>query len=735
MRPHLNRRELLITATAASLGLGAASMGEGQSKVSGGAEHEIREGMEPIVEHFTGDFDTYIPLLLGNGDLGGTFDPFGGTTYDELRAGGGKNRDIRTLLLAGVKAQDYWELLRWDPSIWKFNENTQRSLRDRLARGLGYPTAVTRGSPFQLRVAPAEGVFPGDVRDHTQTLDLYKAVLHTQYRLGDKLYEVEQFVHPTLSLLVYRFGGQGVQKLEIAADWGKPYLSVLYPESHFSVAPVDSGTRREGDILIIKARSNIYCNGVMAVGTVGGEIRGRTVTCRPGSIVLLAYGHQSVGEPVEQAKRTLERAGQLGYETLREQHLRWWRERAAKSYVRIPDQAMQRLYDRNLYYVICSQPRVTSEGTMSEAGLSASWESFCCSLFTGWGDFIHIGQLFAAGHADLADNQMAWYVRAMPAMKELARSQGLRGAMVPMKTNPGLQAHVPGSCYYNVCIHEHFPTGYAALCVEHYLRAQGWPRYAMETLWPVLREFAEFYLSLLTEVNGRLEQHFAPTHTMSESTMEPEAPNMIEVLSAAKGTFAIAADLAARLGLSETGRWRAYADKVDLSILKDPQVGYRYWSGATPFKAKLASALIVMHFQTGAECDPEAVMRTYRQIQRDEQFGRCGFDRMFQAISLARIGAAKEAHDLLRSVCDPARKLTDPNHVMFRESVPEHISGGLGGRMPYVMSNFFCYAVQQLLLQDWNNQRKLFPACPWQQAEFALWSEGTLIEGKRGARN
>src|SRR5881394_1362093 len=69
----------------------------------------------PNIGNFTqsltwGKIDDNVPPVLGNGDIGGTFDPFGGTTYDELRFGSGARRDIRTLFLTQVMVPDYWVL-------------------------------------------------------------------------------------------------------------------------------------------------------------------------------------------------------------------------------------------------------------------------------------------------------------------------------------------------------------------------------------------------------------------------------------------------------------------------------------------------------------------------------------------------------------------------------------------------------------------------------------------------
>ncbi len=56
---------------------------------------------------------------------------------------------------------------------------------------------------------------------------------------------------------------------------------------------------------------------------------------------------------------------------------------------------------------------------------------------------------------------------------------------------------------------------------------------------------------------------------------------------------------------------------------------------------------------------------------------------------------------------------------------------GLRGRMPcfHTSHGFYAYAIQQLLMQDYTGELKVFPACPWPEAEFALWSNGQLIEG------
>src|SRR5688500_10514064 len=100
-------RDSLLAAGAGAIGLAGGPLRS--PAVAALPARERGRRTEPIVEHFTGTFDGYIPLLIGNGDMGGTFDPFCGTWFDELRSIPDQEEDVRTLLQARFKVQDYWQ--------------------------------------------------------------------------------------------------------------------------------------------------------------------------------------------------------------------------------------------------------------------------------------------------------------------------------------------------------------------------------------------------------------------------------------------------------------------------------------------------------------------------------------------------------------------------------------------------------------------------------------------------
>ena len=212
------------------------------------AAPEKRPTKEAIVEHFTGNFDGYIPPLIGNGDIGGTFDPFCGTWFDELRSTEGQMEDIRSLLLARFMAQDYWEETRLDPKKHPFNEETQKSI----AEGKSNTSSVTRGSPFDFYIGPADKEFPVGVQDHTQRLDIEQGTLSAEYSFKGKKFQVECLVHPRLSLLAYQIKAGGAMEFRINAN---------------------QTVHRIGNTLMAQSVSNIYCPAMAGIYAEGGELK------------------------------------------------------------------------------------------------------------------------------------------------------------------------------------------------------------------------------------------------------------------------------------------------------------------------------------------------------------------------------------------------------------------------------------------------------------------------------
>src|SRR5436189_2538300 len=153
-----------------------------------------------------GKIDENVPPVLGNGDIGGLFDPFGGTTYDELRFGSGARRDIRTLFLTQVMVPDYWVL----------EDQGAHFLDPRFYRPNLPRRYLTLGAPFGFLLRPADPAFPEKLAEHEQNLDIALARLNSRYRVGSASYSVETIILATESVMAFHVQAGGPMRFELS---------------------------------------------------------------------------------------------------------------------------------------------------------------------------------------------------------------------------------------------------------------------------------------------------------------------------------------------------------------------------------------------------------------------------------------------------------------------------------------------------------------------------------------
>ena len=256
-------------------------------------------GPSPQVGNFTqslqwGKIDENVPPVLGNGDIGGTFDPFGGTTYDELRFGSGAKRDIRTLLLTQVMSLDYW--LLEDQAAHFFDPRYYRPTVSRRYLALG--------APFTLLLRPADADFPEKLADHRQTLDISRGVLTSSYRVADASYKIETIVLPDQSVIAYHVAAAAPMRFEITAV-PSPDVTPRGAADNVSFQQTRNGYHAyesEQDLVVLKQVSNVFCPAYAAVAVPGVSPRDNAFVLPSGEHeIFVAMGHQSLGEPRRQA--------------------------------------------------------------------------------------------------------------------------------------------------------------------------------------------------------------------------------------------------------------------------------------------------------------------------------------------------------------------------------------------------------------------------------------------------
>src|SRR5581483_7104080 len=339
MQGRMKRRDFLtgISAVLPALSDNLGSLGE---QAQGSVDHTGN-----ISQSFQwGEIDSYVPLLLGNGDIGGLFDPFGGTEYDELRYGSGKNRDIRTLVLTQLMVPDYWVLE--DQAAHFLNPQYYHPSLPR--------KYLTYGAPFTFLLRPDSSLFPEHISAHKQTLDITQGILRTEYALGENTFSIESFVFSDESLLVYRVVCNAPMWFQVTPVASPPRSltpddsvpSARYQRTKNGYAVNES----EDELIVIKKVSNVFCSTYVAIHAPGATRDTAGFHLQPGqSDIFVAIGHRSSSNPRHQAISVSRSAGRRGYASLRTRHVDWWRDFWAQSYISIPDARLQQMWRRSIY--------------------------------------------------------------------------------------------------------------------------------------------------------------------------------------------------------------------------------------------------------------------------------------------------------------------------------------------------------------------------------------------------
>ena len=260
------------------------------------------------------------------------------------------------------------------------------------------------------------------------------------------------------------------------------------------------------------------------------------------------------------AARLLEKASAPAYDAHRREHLAWWHAFWSRSFMHVhsPDglgDFLQRVRNLHLYYMASS----------SRGALPPKWNG---SIFITGGDVRAWGSqywvwtteamyfpLFAADAIDLTDPYFRMYVKQIPACRQAARQRwGAKGAFYP-ETTPfdgpvvlpddvvaeyqdiffgrkdpkTMSARLRTLCSFESHLNcstisayakqyswiSHVASSGAELAVQAWwrYRATGDVRFLRESAYPLLRETAEFYRSLVKkEGDGRYHVHGTNVH-------------------------------------------------------------------------------------------------------------------------------------------------------------------------------------------------------------------------------
>ena len=718
----VTKRSIILTFGLAliwHLGLPPQGMANGQVNV---AVESSQDGPQigNVTEKFTwGKIDQNIPLLLGDGDMGGLFDPFGGTTYDELRYGTGRQRDIRTLFLTQLTVPDYWVLE--DQAAHFLNP---RYYQPALARKY-----LAYGAPFNILLRPTDKQFPEAVKAQEQRLDISQGILRTQYSVGENSFEIESFILSSNSLLAYRIKNTSEMLFEITGIPSPPLRtgnddqspSVRYQQTKNGYTAYEP----DGELVIVKQVSNIFCPAYAAVSSPGSVKQAHGFLLPPGEhFIFVAIGHQSLGNPRGRAIRLAREASNAGYAKLRAEQTAWWRQFWSQSYVVLPDKRLEQMWYRSVYYLASCLPRRVP--SFSPEGVYGDFPAL--AGFHPQDSVYHLFAAISSNHPELCKSQIDYLLQTLPIAEATARNvYFLEGARYPWQSTPGLLPYLPGHANEGYYLHEHHVNGWIAEFVRRYLNAYGWDPALTRAYYPILREIARFFSSMLTpRGNGKqLEITYIPSAGQEEAGWDLNQKNIFDMLVSAKWCLTVASDAARRLGINqaEAARWTDEASRISLDYCLRDNGTYGSFEADKGHHQKVPSQLIGVVMTSLFENNYVDFLKTYEYMRRTCNVDACSWSPGYYAISADRLKKPEEALQALQE----AFKFSKSPWILFVENVQQ-----VPGRLPYYLAGhaLFVQAINEMLLQDWSGKVELFPACPFKQAKFKLRGNNRTIEAQ-----
>ena len=664
-----------------------------------------------------GSIDQNVPLLLGNGDIGGLFDPFGGTHYDELRFGSGAHRDIRTLFLTQLMVPDYWVL----------EDQAAHFLDPRYYRPKTPRKYLSYGAPFDFLLRPELPDFPAEISEHQQSLDLEQPVLKTRYRVGQASIAIETFVQPSESVLVYHISATVPMQFQVTG-----IVSPRAPgaDEDGNMNPRFQATRNGYTVdeshdnwIVLKQVSNTYCPAWAAVGAPGSQRNKNEFRIPAGEHdIFIAIGHQSLGQTATPTLHTVGEAVANGYAKLKADHRTWWQKFWSQSYVLLPDARLQNMWYRSQYYLACSLPRRVR--SFSPEGAYGVFPAFA-----GYHPQDSIYHLFAAmssNHLELCKAQIDYLLETLPIAEAAARNiYYLDGARYPWQSTPGLLPYLPGHFNDGAYLHEHAVNGWVVEFVRRYLAAYGNAPSVARRYYPILREVARFFASMATPRGDALELAYAPATGQEETGLVLNQKNIFDILIAAKWSLKVAHDTAQQLGSdqSESRTWKSDETKLNLNYCLRSDGTYGSFEGDDGHPEKVPSQLIGVVMTSLFQDSNTTFLRTYEHLQKLVNLAACSWSPGYYAIAAARLRKPEEA---LRSL-QASFAFSRPPWTLFIENTYQ-----VPNRMPYYLAAhaLFVQAINEMLLQDWSGRPQLFPACPFRTAAFKLRANDQVIEAR-----
>jgi protein-glucosylgalactosylhydroxylysine glucosidase len=523
---------------------------------------------------------------------------------------------------------------------------------------------------LELTKADGTAAQPNDLKNISQTLDLWTGLLVSRFEFEGKPVEVQTCCHSDLDLLAVRVESPllaaGKLRVLIAFPYGSPELSMAdwgEPERHSTTLTRPDknqaafARRLDGDEYYVrlgwshKAELTQKAPHEFALGTGSGKALEFVClfSAKPASATLPG---------VDQTQAASRKHWQ-----------RFWTQGGAIDLGASTDPRAEEIERRVVLSLYQTAIHCAGSLPSAETGLlSNSWYGKF-HLEMHWWHSVHFT---AWGRFPLFERSLGIYHRILPLARANARRQGYQGARWPKMIGPdGLDSPSPVAPL--LIWEQPHPIYYAELC---YRERPG--KDTLERWRDIVFESAEFMASYA--VLDKARDQFVlgpPLKTVSENTPQTTSMNPTFELAYWRFGLRVAQQWRERLGLPRQPRWDEVLAKLaplpaqdGLYLMQEGMTDtYTKWNWEHP------ALLGAFGAQPGDGADPGTMRRTVRRVMEVWQWERAwGWDFGMAAMAAARAGEPELAvRALLIDV--PKNRYWPNGHNYQRENLAAYLPG------------------------------------------------------------
>jgi hypothetical protein len=687
MRRALSRRNFLgLTIGAAGLTkIGQAGETAGRRSSNSKFSHHAIDRKALVARHSPSlhKLDPLSPLSIGNGEFAFTADITGLQTFPHEYE---KSMPLCTMSQWGWHTTPLPSGL--DPKALRLTQY------DTHGRSVGYHTSSEgqtelfnwlRQNPHRLNLGRIGlnlnkgdvGASASDISEIDQKLDLWSATLESSFRLDGEPISVRTTVHPNYDLLAVEINSPLVRKgrpARLGVRFGFPYGS-----SEMNASDWLSYRNHKSTVISKTSRSvrlhrqldnDEYHVVIEWIGEASFDeddhhqfILYPTGTQERLAFVI-AFSHQPIKSSLPTTSATFVAAGN--------HWRRFWSEGGAIDLsdsrdARAPELERRVVLSQYLTAIQCS-------GSMppQETGLTVnSWYGKFHLEMHWW----HAAHFALWSRLPLLERSLGWYASILPSARELATSQGYRGARWPKMVGP--EGHDSPSPIGPLLIWQQpHPIVYAELCyLTHRNRA------TLERFREIVFESAEFMASYASFESKRQRYMLGPPLIPAQENHPPrETWNPTFELSYWAYGLSAAQRWRERLGMKRNVEWDRIIAKLSALPVRDG-VYLAHENCAQTYTERNydhPSMLGALGMLPGEGVNRETMRRTLRRVMNDWQWDKTwGWDYPLTAMTAARLDEPKLAVDVLLLETEKNRYL--PNgHNWQRPSLPCYLPGNGG---------------------------------------------------------